>query len=112
MSSPWLYASGATMIPSSGRSSFESPAGDGASGAWLRPRLAAWWVGPCPAGPPAPGSATRAHFGEVGSGGLATDSPDVLLVFQDDPQAFVDELRRQLARAECDQGSGPVQRLG
>ena len=32
MSSPWLYASGATMIPSSGLSSSDSPAGVGASG--------------------------------------------------------------------------------
>src|SRR6187200_2011072 len=57
-------------------------------------------------------SGGRAGLGQVTARRLATDPADVLLVLEDDAERLVDELRGQLARAERQQGRGPIERLG
>src|SRR5688500_7198205 len=43
---------------------------------------------------------------------FAADLADVLLVLEDDTEGLVDQGRRQLLRAERQEGGGPIERLG
>jgi hypothetical protein len=57
-------------------------------------------------------SAAGGGLGEIAPRPLAANVADVLLVLEDDAERLVDELRRELARAQRQEGGGPVERLG
>ena len=57
-------------------------------------------------------SAAGGDLGEHPLGLLAAELADVLLVLEDDAEGLVDELGRQLAGTEREQGGRPVERLG
>src|SRR5690349_18402736 len=59
-----------------------------------------------------PFALARGRLGQELLHALAAHVADVLLVLEDDAQGLVDDLRIELGRAERQERSGPIERLG